>query len=215
MRVDRKTVIAALCLLGIGGTSAALSAERMREDKTHVRTWNAFAQECLELHERQVAEHEVRSESRVGGYAGEPEFYREVTYYDAETGNVLSKVQWEREDPKSLHAVEVYIHDEQGRILRDYAAAFLPTYRNAPVQTLINLHNYNDGLHGFRQFDASADRIYEYCEGSYQGKPVQIRLFEDQLVGSDDDVEALMQSAEYEACFGDLPERVGKYLTPQ
>ena len=119
------------------------------------------------------------------------------------------------EEHPVLHSIEVYVRDDEGRVLRDYGASFLTTHRNSPVQTLINLHNYDQGLHGFRQFDASGDRIYEFCEGRYQGEAVQIRLFEDDLVGTDPRMDRVMESAEYEACFGGLPAGPGEYLTPQ
>ncbi|NIP71895.1 MAG: hypothetical protein GWO16_02140 [Gammaproteobacteria bacterium] len=216
MSVTSRMVVLAACVATLaGGAHAALSAQVLTEDKSHVRTWNEFARGCLALHRRQVEDREVRTESRAGGYTGNPEFFREVSYYDSASGHLLSRVQWEQAQPERMHAIEVYVRDEQGRVIRDYAAAFLPHYRNAPVQTLINLHNYNGELHSFRQFDASTDRIYEYCEGTFRGKPVQIRLFEDDLAGNDDDIEALMGSDVYRACFDGMPAKAGEYLTPQ
>lgn len=185
----------------------ALGAEQSRyimtEDKTHVRTWNDFADACVALHKQQIANAKVREETRVGGYVNTPEFYVEHTYFDADTGAMLSRMQWEKDHPERLHACEVYVRDQQGRVVRDYAAAFLPTGRNAPVQTLINLHVYNDGLHAFRQFDATGDRIYEYCEGKWNGKPVQLRLFEEDIYGNS----PLTSSPEYGACFQGMPKK--------
>lgn len=190
---------------------AAQSPYAMTEDKTHVRNWNTFADGCLALHKQQLAEHQVREKTRVGGYANQPEFYTEHTYYDAKTGAMLSRLQWEKANPDRLHVCEVYVYDDQGRVVRDFAAAYLPEGRNAPVQTLVNLHQYNGDLHAFRQFDASGDRMYEFCEGKWNGKPVQLRLFEEELYGNSD----ITSSPQYAACFEGLPAKPGEYLQPR
>ena len=67
-------------------------------------------------------------------------------------------------------------HDKNGKLKRDYLAAFLPGQRNAPIQTLINFHYQNDELKSFRQFDGSGYKIYEYCEGKFFGEPLTISL---------------------------------------
>ncbi len=193
---------------------ADASAGRMREDQTHVRRWNAFAEALLALHQRQLEGRDVREESRIGGYADQPKFYREVRYLDAHMGHLLSVVQWERENPRRLHSIEVYVRDDQGRVVRDYVAAFLPYYRNAPVQALINLHAWGAGLHAFRQFDAGGGRIDEFCEGEHAGRPVQIRLFEDDLYSNEAWVDEVMASPDYLACFASLPMEPGEYLQP-
>ncbi|MEJ2345491.1 MAG: hypothetical protein P8076_07900 [Gammaproteobacteria bacterium] len=211
-------IICSLALVAVAGLQAVRgdpSERRMRVDNERVRVWNQFARDCLTLHKRLLQQHEVRETTRIGGYDRNPKFYKEISYYDRASGKLLSRIQWEREHPDRLHSIEVYVRDAGGRVQRDFAAAYLPAYRNAPVQTLINLHGYNGQLHGFRQFDASGEPTYEYCEGSYHGKPVQIRLFEDDLYGSDPATEALMASPQYKACFEGVPAAPGKYLTPQ
>ncbi len=198
-------------VLGVSALAhGQVTEQKMTEDKTHVRTWNAFADECLALQKRQLAHNQVREQTRIGGYARQPEFYTEHAYYDKRTGVLLSRMQWETDHPDRLHTCEVYVHDDQGRVVRDFAAAYLPQGRNAPVQTLINLHRYNGDLHSFRQFDASGDRIYEYCEGKWNGKPVQMRLFEDDIYGKSN----VTSSPEYAACFNGLPMKPGEYLQP-
>ncbi len=204
-----------LCTAFMASATASAEDHRLREDSVHVRTWNAFAQACLKLHKQLIANHPVRTTTSIGGYARMPKFYKEVDYYDKNTGKLISKVEWEREHPDRLHTIEVYVRDGQGRVVRDYAAAYLPEGRNAPVQTLINLHGYNGGLHSFRQFDASGDKIYEYCDGTYQGKQVKVRLFEDDLYGNSPKIDKLMSSPLYHSCFKGVPETAGKYLTPQ
>lgn len=199
----------------MGPAIAAPDIQPMKVDPTHVRDWNAFAAACLDLHERQLAGREVRTEERVGGYVNDPQFYREVDYYDRDSGALLSRVQWEREDPDRVHTIEVFVRDGEGRVVRDYSAAYLPGRRNAPVQTLINLHAYNGDLHAFRQFDAGGDRIYEFCEGRLDGEEVQIRLFEDDLVGVSEPADRIMGSPAYAACFDGVPREPGRYLDPR
>ncbi len=159
-RIVCRLALAGLVILSGSGVAGA---EVLKEDNVHVRTWNAFARHLEQLHRRLTSVEGIEVRTSIGGYAGKPKFYREEDYYL--DGRLVSRVQWEREHPENLHAIEVYIRDEQGRVIRDYAAAFLPHYRNAPVQTLITLHRYNGDLHAFRSFDASGYRIVERCDG--------------------------------------------------
>lgn len=185
----------------------------MKEDNEHVRKWNQFADDCYALHKQQIKGKEIVEKTKLGGYARQPEFYKQVEYYDKESNRLLSRIQWERKKPDQIHGIEVFVYNKDGKLIRDFTAAYLPNYRNAPVQTLINLHHYDKDVHGFRQFDAGGDRIYEQCAGTFEGKPVQLRIFEEDLFS--DATEALMQKPLYKSCFGDLPMRPGMFLTPQ
>ena len=210
----RRTV----CRLAVAGIIIALGsgiavAEVLKEDNVHVRTWNAFVRHLEQLHQRLTSVEGVEVKTSVGGYAGLPKFYKEEDYYL--DGRLISRVQWEREHPENLHTIEIYIRDGQGRVIRDYAAAFLPHYRNAPVQTLITLHRYNGDLHAFRSFDASGYRIVERCDGRLGNKQVQLLLDEDEIDDALGDPNGIMATPEYRACFGDLAEKPGKYLKPQ
>jgi len=187
----------------------------MKEDKVQVKSWNHFVKLSLDLHHRQVKGKKIKKTEKVGGYRSRPEYYREVTYTDVKTGRVLSKIQWEQNQSANVHSIEVFVYNKQGRLVRDYAAAYLPDQRNAPVQTLINFHTYNGGLHAFRQFDAGKDIIYESCEGKFNGKDHQLRLFEDDLAATDYDSRQLLKSPVYKACFKGMPSVPGKYLRPQ
>lgn len=119
-----------------------------------------------------------------------------------------------KDDPKTLHTIEVYVHDKLGRVVRDYTAAYLPFYHNAPTQTLISLHHYNNKLHAFRSFDASGDTVLERCEGKdSKGQTVNLLLDEDDLLYDND---GIMDSAEYKQCFaGFKHDKLGKYILPQ
>lgn len=98
---------------------------------------------------------------------------------------------------------------------RDFSAAYLPEYRNAPTQTLISFHVYNGLLHAFRSFDATGDHILDRCTGRYNAKKINILLDEDELYEGQFAKKGVMQSDTYKACFKGLPETAGKYLTPQ
>lgn len=188
----------------------------MKEDRTHVHTWNKFAEDLLALHKQRVSRNKVRTTEKAGGYMNNPDFYKEVEYIDVKTGKLLSRVLWEKDNPDQVHVMEVYFYDAKGKPTRDFTAAFLPGYRNAPNQTLINLHGTHPQLKAFRSFDASGDRIYEQCEGSLGGKEVWISMEDYQIEyelrqGS----KGVMGTAEYKSCFKGVSEDPGKYLTPQ
>lgn len=180
----------------------------------HARTGNAFAKRVLALHQNLIARTGTTRKTRVGGYANYPDFYLEENWFDA-NGQHVSRVLWERDQPQNLHTIEVFIRDEQGRVLRDYLAAYLPDYRNAPTQTQVTLYRYNGELTAFRGFDAYGDAVVERCTGRLQDKEVSLLLDEDEIyearVGRTD----MMKRAEYQACFAGLPEKAGKFLTPQ
>jgi hypothetical protein len=200
-------------LLGLVLIGSVHAAEGLKQDNQHIKTWNAFADNVYRLHKQLTAKGEITVKKSVGGYAGYPEFYQQEEYY--RDGQLISRVQWERDNPDRLHTIEVYVYDDQGRVTRDYIAAYLPTYHNAPTQTLISLHRYNGDLHAFRTFDASGYRIIERCNGKLKGKDVNILLDEDEIAEAIDDPKGIMQTNAYRECFGDLQEKAGKYLHPQ
>lgn len=191
--------------------------QALKVDQAQVDAWNSFADALRTVHDARMAQHKVRTTERIGGYGGsylgDPAFYREVKYFDAESGKLLSRIQWERQQPDVIHMIEVLFYDDKGRVERDYLAAYLPRFRNAPIQTLINFHRYEDGVHGFRQFDASGNRIYEQCQGTYFGEKVFLSLDESDLPPFSNDPE-LFDSHVYLACFEHLPLQARAYLDP-
>jgi len=213
MHALKYTVVAMLLSMGIGSAVVA-DDSKMKEDNQHIRTWTDFADDTLKLHHKLIKQHEHNVEKSVGGYAGNKNFYIEVQHISIKTGKLISQVQWEKESPDVMHSVEVYIHDKDGRIVRDFMAAYLPGYHNAPVQTLISFHQYKDKLHGFRSFDASGDLLLERCEGEYKGKTFEFLLDEDDLYNAylnGNPIEATV----YELCVGELPTKLGKHVIPQ
>lgn len=115
----------------------------------------------------------------------------------------------DRDRPEEVQIAEGYVHDDRGRVRRDYAFVYLPWGRGAPVRTFVSLHDYRDGLHAFRQFDASGKPIYERCDGTGPGLQPKISLPEERI-----GVEA-NDTPDYRRCFGDLPRTAGVYLMPQ
>ena len=200
-------------LAGLLFMGAVQAAEPLKQDNQHVITWNRFAQQVYQLHRQLTQKPGISKQTQTGGYAQMPEFYREERFYQGD--RLISKVQWEQDHPERFHTVEVFIHDDQGRVIRDYIAAYLPTYRNAPTQTLVSLHRYQDQLHAFRSFDASGYRVIERCTGSLNGQNVNLLLDENEIYEALGDSQGIMASEIYQACFGDLQTGAGKYLTPQ
>lgn len=196
----------------------AVEQQTVKEDKSHVRTWNDFANDLVKLHKRQIQDRDIDKKTQVGGYANHPDFFVQEEYVDKKSGKLLSRLQWEKEKSENIHSIEVFVYDDQGRVLRDYSASYLPNYRNAPSQTLIFLHNYNDGVHAFRSFDASGELIFERCQGTFKGEEFDMRLDEDEL----DDAryekrefnKGIMATPKYRHCFGDLDETADLYLQP-
>jgi hypothetical protein len=188
--------------------------EALKEDNVHVRTWNEFADDLLTIHKAHIDAHPTEKKSRLGGYMGMPEFYLEETHYHAATGQVLSRVQWERENPQLMHSIEVFVYGDDGQLKRDYTAAYLPNYRNAPTQTLITFYNHDGELQGLRSFDASGYRVFERCEGRYQGEDVFFMLDEGEIHEAKREKSSIMYTDLYKTCFAGLPETAEGHLSP-
>lgn len=189
-------------------------ANSIKEDNIHVKTWNKFATDLYEYHKQQIKGKTITIKSKKGGYATNKEFYLEKEYYDT-NNKLLSRLSWEVAKPDNLHVIEIFIYNKKNQLVRDYTAAYLPLYRNAPVQTLISFHQYNKDLHAFRSFDASGDRVLERCEGIYDRKEISFLLDEDDLYALLGDNNGLMYSTDYKLCFDGLQEDLGQYLKPQ
>lgn len=201
---------------------------------SHVVRWNRFVDVLYDLHNTAQVKYEIRQVSRIGGYPRHPEFYEEISYYDKKSGKLLSVIQWEREAEKRgldkvlsmfkeekpkmprdrIHSISVNVYDDQGHVVRDYSATYLPTHRNAPSQTLIFLHQYNGDLHAFRGFDATGNRLFEQCEGNLDGKEVELSLDDVEIAYAIDEKNGVMQTRHYRACFDGLTTTAAAYLTP-
>jgi hypothetical protein len=194
------------------GWPAIGPAQTLTVDHEQVRAWNRFADALYALHLRQLAGREVVTEETIGGYATHPDFYREVRYIDAASGRLLSLIDWERQRPDVIHSIEVYQYAADGRLSHDFVAVYLPDFRNAPILTLVNVHHHDNGLHAFRQFDASGVYIYEQCRGHWLEKPVMISVEEDELPMHTGRLPDGVNAALYHRCFGSLPDSADPYL---
>lgn len=208
--IEYKTFVFILTLLL--PVSVAIATEPMKGDSKHVRVWNKFASDTLALHKKLTDGKNYQVKKRVGSYANVKDFYVEYSYFN--NGKLISQVQWEKDDPKTLHTIEVFVHDNKGRVIRDFMAAYLPFYHNAPTQTLISFHHYSGQLHSFRSFDATGDIILERCMGKdKKGNTVNLLLDEDDLYNDPDQI---IGSKEYNRCFDGLKQnKLGKYIVPQ
>jgi hypothetical protein len=199
--------LAVVCsLLGVA------EAAQVDVNEQQVKAWNRFSEVLFNLHKQQLAGREIRKTEHSGRYGGEAAkkySFRDVNYYDADTGRLLSYVRWDGEKPDVYHIVEVFVYDAAGRLVRDFSSIYLPWARNAPIRTFVNLHRHNGELHAYRQFDASGRRLYEQCRGRVSGKAVDISL-------EYQDITAQATAAPtYKDCFSALPDTAGAYLTPQ
>ena len=207
-------ILTAIGFMATFAQAAERDARSLKEDKQQVQAWNTFADRLYTLHKYLVAQQPIQTQTRHGGFAHQPDVYTETRYYDKKNDHLLSVIQRMNDSPDLIEEIAVNIYDKHGRVLRDYLAAYLPYNRNAPIQTLINLHAYHGGLHGFRQFDASGERIYEQCAGRYAGKPVMISLEDYQLDDGGYQDKKTLESAAYKTCFTDIPSSAQAYLNP-
>ena len=200
----------ALCTVGL----QAAERGQQTEDTKHVKIWNGFATKLLAMHKQVLATHKTKETTRMGGYRGNPDFYKEHSYHDGKTGRISSRVQWEVKNPDQLHVLELFLYNKKGQLKRDYTVAFLPGFRNAPAQTLVTLYNYNGKLKAFRNFDASGETAYESCDGDLKGKYVQLSFEDYEIHALRNNDKGIGSSPEYKACFDAIPEEAGKALPP-
>lgn len=213
MKTMRQFFFAALLACFAAGVGA--ETRTVQPDEDQVARWNRFVDALQALHERRIEGRSVSKTERIGGYHRFPEFYTETTYTDAKTGLPLSIVQRERAHPDRLHSIQVFIYDDHGKMIRDYSATYLPWGRNAPIQTLINLHHHTNGLHAFRSFDASDRHIYDGCRGRHEGRAVDIDLDEFAMIEAEKTPNGVLQSKAYRLCFAALPTSAREHILPR
>lgn len=166
--------------------------------------WNKFVDDLLVLSNQLIRKTPHTEKHRVGSYSNEANFYNETQYISDSNKTLTSLVQMERKNPDNVHSIEVYLRDKNGRITKDFSASYLTKHHKAPIQTLITLHYYNQGLHGFRVFDASHERIYETCKGMLNNKKVYFELDDNygEVAEALEDKKGIMSTPAYTACFG-------------
>lgn len=204
-------------LISISYAFASNKYNTLKIDQVHVNKWNDFVSELYQLHLDKIKNIPLQTKETIGGYGGtfaNKNFYREVSYFNKNTNKLLSKIQWEVDNPDTIHTIEVYLYDDLGRIKIDYYARYLPDARNAPVQTLINLHNYNDNLHAFRQFDANGELIYETCRGLFFNEKINLHLDDEEIVDFRNENSDEMLNEAYSYCFTNVAKNASDYLHP-
>lgn len=189
----------------------ASNINSVQVDNTRADQWNAFVDKTYQLHLRQITDRNISTKKRSGSYHRLPDFFQEVKFFDKESNSLLSRIEWETKQPDKIHSIEVIVHDKDKKIIREYSASYLPAYRNAPYQTLINIHHYSTNLHSFRQYDASNNLIYEVCN-SINSKE---KLFEhDDYEIPDDFKQGVGSNKTYQQCFQQLSKNTKLPLTP-
>lgn len=204
-------VFALLLSTAFSALAAPTQEKKLTGFEEEARLWNQFAKKAHALHKQQLTGRAIRKTEvveRYYGLAAREYSYIETSYYDAKSGLLLSRVRVDRDRPENLHLVEVFIHDQQGRVIRDFSAIYLPWSQHAPMRTMINFHGYNRDVHAYRQFDASGVRVYEQCKGEHSGAPVEISLEDYEIVPT------VTASDVYQECFAGVPRKVGSYLSP-
>ena len=190
--------------------AAAQSIPSAKESTDRIKQWNDFVDGLFLIHRRRLESMSIKKIERLGGYKDMPNYFRDVEYRDAANDQLLSRIRWEQKNPDTAQIIEVFFYDKKGRILLDYLAAYFPGYRNAPYQTLINVHQHDSSLSAFRQFDASGDRLFEKCTGDFFGREVEIFLDEIDIPPDP----SLVSEELYVSCFGLLPIVADHYMKP-
>ncbi|MBT6220898.1 MAG: tetratricopeptide repeat protein, partial [Rhodospirillaceae bacterium] len=204
-------VLAAILALTLSVPSA--TAQRIKSAKENVdriQQWNNFADGLFLIHQKRLETIKIKTSERLGGYKGMPNYFRDVEYRNATNDRLLSRIRWEQKRPNTAQIIEVFFYDKQGRVYVDFLASYMVGYRNAPFQTLINVHAHDSDLSAFRQFDASGDRIFEKCEGQYFDKKVEVYLDEIDIPPDPSQVSDEL----YASCFGLLPITADRYMKP-
>lgn len=209
--------ISLVFIVSITPAVALTKHNSMKEDQKQVENWNSFVTELYHLHLSETKKVDIKTKETIGGYGGafpDKQFYREISYYNKENNRLISKIQWETKKPNTIHTIEIFLYDEKGQIKTDFYARYLPYARNAPVQTLINLHNHNDKLHSFRQFDANGELIYETCRGKYFDQNINLHLDNEEIIDFKNTVQDDFTSETYSACFLNVATTASEYLRP-
>jgi hypothetical protein len=205
------SVVAAVLFAAFSVLAAPAQDKKIESFKDEASLWNQFAKMTHDLHKQQINGRKIRKTGvteRYNGQAAHGYAYTETNYHDAQSGLLLSRVRVDRDHPENLNLVEVFIYDEQGRVIRDFSAIYLPWARNAPINTMINFHRYNGNLHAYRQFDASGVRIYEQCKGKHGDEKIDISLEQQDIPPY------AKASRAYQACFAGVQATAGDYLVP-
>lgn len=219
MEYKKFTHLAVSFILTLACSSIVEAREEkgLKENNQQVKSWNKFADNLIAVSNHMLENRSTRSTRKSADYGGEVwrgDGYTETSHFDKNTGHLISRIRRQNKNPRHLHSVEIFIYDDKNNLVRDYTAAYIPGYRNAPIQTMINFHKNNGGLKSFRQFDASGNRIYEQCQGKYFSEAVDISLEDYEIPNHAGEFKDFKARENYRACFDGLPVSAGSYLNP-
>ncbi len=192
-----------ITMIGLCTCHLAMAASPSRPD---------FHKAVYALHEEQIARYKIRTSEETGKYNGEAAAgyrYRITSYYDAETGRLLSRIQRDADLPEAIHIAEVNIYDSNGVLIRDYFTSAPPWRPTHPSHAYLNLHHYSGKLHSFRQFELNGQVNYEFCEGELDGARVRISL------DWSDIKPANTASPAYHSCFDGMNNNWEAYVFPR
>lgn len=172
--------------------------------------WLDFHRAVYALHQQEIAKFKLKIEEEEGAYAGASGKgfrYVDTRYFDSATGRLVSHVRRDKAKPELIHIVEVNIY-ENGKLVRDFGSITLPWAPLNPVNTMINLHQYNGELHSFRQYNFDGEVEYEFCGGKLAGAPVRISLDRTDINPTS------TATAAYKACFNGMSKDWAQYKNP-
>jgi len=184
-------------------------------EKTYKRL-NGFVDDLYILHKKRLEGREFYTSEEVGGYGGltnDLEFYNKINYYDSMSKQLLSTIKWERKNPGNIHMIDLFVYDNQGRLKRNYAAAYLPFRRTAPFDTSISLHYYTDDTHSFREFDASNIQFYEQCSDVKDEKKTYFAFHYQDIPNSYKELDVAKRDS-YRVCFDHASRTAEPYISP-
>ena len=102
-----------------------------------------FHRAVYALHEKQIAQREIRIEEETGDYEGAAAArfrYVDTRYYDKASGNLISHIRRDAAMPELIHIAEVNVYDDAGKLVRDFGSVTLPWAPLHPVRTFIKAH---------------------------------------------------------------------------
>lgn len=213
--VGPQKILLLICTLCLASVQADTVLTKTATNESEEALWNRFVDGIYALHIKRTNGASIEIKERTGGYFQQKDFFKEQSFYDKKSGKLLSKIQWETKNPKNIHVIQVFLYDNKGRSLRDYAASYRTDDHDDPATTEISLFDHPKGLRAFRQFDASNQISYEDCEGKWRGKSVSIKLDVIDLEVFRDEPNTIMTSPQYRACFGRLPKSAARYIPPK
>lgn len=221
MMADRfiyRTLIVTVVIIGFLGvyTACADSGSISSDLQKRYARLNGFVENLYSLHKKRIENRLYYEKESIGGYGGQTDnlrYYKELKYFDKESDWLLSIIKWERKNPDNIHMIDVYIYDDENRILREYSATYLPSRRAAPLETLITRHYYRDDLHSFREYDASDILIYEQCNSIKEPANIYFALHYEDIPDTYKEIEKDQQDR-YRACFDHADKSAGPFTNP-